>query len=906
MFLYPLQGMAQQWVPTQPSAPPEQVGRQAQSYGENIAPSDIGSFSNGNISFPGGEGNISVNDLFPGQQPGQDASRFFPHAPEQTSLEDMSDSDEDMQEIGESSHTSLQADVDSGNPSIQGAAYEVLTGALNMSKPDFNNDPAFDTSRDTYGNMDQIAEEFGDCTTETNYFSSNIDAHVPEYEVCERVEDKSTQCSINHSYDAGVLKHAGGPYNLSSCGEGCVNFWIGQVGDNYWSGSCKIYEQYTRVQIDNPDALTSALLDYAKWDDYMQVWIGPVGEEVKVWQSRSQFPPETSGKCELKESWEQNPNLDLTSYFKNVEPGTVVNFKIRVSVSGDGEGYGRIRLRYDTKKAVTKDEWSPDSCLESALGVADGFAEGEFVCTDDPSDANGCTVINGVQVCEADLKPSPLEGISPMCRKVEVTTEYDFYKGQMECWKNPEGETVCPTNEGGNLNSCKEFEDNPQCGFIKSECVSGAEGDSGTCYVWEDTYDCGGDVSVPTTEQETAYQCGGPIRCMGTDCLDVNRTQSKDFARASALLNAAQFMGNDMSCTGVDENGEVTGTENVTCEIFAGDAGECKKAVGGTVNCCEKPKGLSMQDYLTVLMQVPKLDSAIMGIESQGPLSGLKGTYQVLREPITTGWSHVTKPFTSYMENITSFTDSMTSTVQDFALDAVNTLKEGIAKVTGKAIGNAASSAAGSGAGAAVGQEAVEQGAESFTQQILGEAGATVLGGIMTAYQIYVVSMLVIQMIWECEQAEFELNAKREMKTAHKVGSYCKTEVLGVCIEKREAYCTFNSPLSRIIQEQARAQLGISWGNPKNPSCGGLTVDQIASLDWDRVNLNEWLGMLQANGLYADPNNLQIDALTGMGNELNVDGTRQDIEERTAARFEGIDLDAARTQARDRIENPFD
>lgn len=107
---------------------------------------------------------------------------------------------------------------------------------------------------------------------------------------------------------------------------------------------------------------------------------------------------------------------------------------IRVSVTGEGEGFGRIKLRYDPSKAITKDEWAPQSCMDSAKGVVDGFAEGEITCIDDPTDATGCTVINGVKVCESQLKPSPFPGIPKLCKKVRVKADYDFYKGQMDCW----------------------------------------------------------------------------------------------------------------------------------------------------------------------------------------------------------------------------------------------------------------------------------------------------------------------------------------------------------------------------------------------------------------------------------------------------------------------------------------
>src|SRR5260363_98333 len=39
------------------------------------------------------------------------------------------------------------------------------------------------------------------------------------------------------------------------------------------------------------------------------------------------------------------------------------------------------------------------------------------------------------------------------------------------------------------------------------------------------------------------------------------------------------------------------------------------------------------------------------------------------------------------------------------------------------------------------------------------------------------------------------------------------TDAIGLCIEKRESYCCFNSPLSRMIQEQVRPQLGLPFGD---------------------------------------------------------------------------------------------
>lgn len=865
------------------------VGRDAKQFGLSIAngvKQNSAQVQDGKISLPVGNGqstSININELFPGVQPGQNTAEYFPDAASPEELEQIFSDADAMDQFGNEAKANLFQDANSSNPSISGSAYQVLMDAANRSRPDFSNDPVLNLSKKTYEDMDLIAGGFGDCSAETTINQNTINAHIPEYERCQRVVDQSADCEVVHDYDASVVKHYDGPYNLKSCGDGCTELWIGKVGDDYWAGNCKIYEEYTRVQVSNPDAIVSATLEYVKWDDYMQVWVGKSGQETKVWPGPDgNFPPETAGRCELSTSWERNPNVDVTPYFKNVKDGDVVTFKIRVSVTGEGEGFGRIKLRYDPSKAITKDEWAPQSCMDSAKGVVDGFAEGEITCIDDPTDATGCTVINGVKVCESQLKPSPFPGIPKLCKKVRVKADYDFYKGQMDCWTDPQGETHCPVNTGGNLNSCQMYEDNPQCGFISSECIDGAEGSSGKCYVFKDTYDCGTDISIPTLEKETTYQCGGPIRCMGDDCLDITKSQSTDFARASALLNAAQFMTQDMSCTGQNYDDNPTGEENVMCSAFAGEAGECKIAVGGVSDCCEKPTNISFADYLNLIMAVPKLDGAVMGL-SDG--SAVKGAYQVLRDPVMSGWTEITQPFASYIENISGAVDSFLQPVQQFAQETIGALKEQITKLTSEALGNAsATGAAGVPAGAP----------ESMTEQILGQQGAAMLSTVMTVYTVYVVSMVMIQMIWKCEEKEFTMNAKRALNSCTYVGSYCKSKVLGACVEERESYCCFNSPLSRIIQEQVRPQLGLNFGDARTPQCGGIPLDRIADIDWSKVNLDEWLGILQQNGKLPDPASLNLDALTGAGSDFNIDGTRQDASERIMERLEGINVDKIR------------
>ena len=72
----------------------------------------------------------------------------------------------------------------------------------------------------------------------------------------------------------------------------------------------------------------------------------------------------------------------------------------------------------------------------------------------------------------------------------------------------------------------------------------------------------------------------------------------------------------------------------------------------------------------------------------------------------------------------------------------------------------------------------------------------------------------------------------------HYVGSFCdKTSAAG-CLEKKESWVCFNSRLARIVQEQARRQLGLGWGTPRAPLARGLTLEEFQALDFSEMDLS--------------------------------------------------------------------
>jgi conjugal transfer mating pair stabilization protein TraN len=61
---------------------------------------------------------------------------------------------------------------------------------------------------------------------------------------------------------------------------------------------------------------------------------------------------------------------------------------------------------------------------------------------------------------------------------------------------------------------------------------------------------------------------------------------------------------------------------------------------------------------------------------------------------------------------------------------------------------------------------------------------------------------------------------------------------------------------------------GPGYGSAKHPDCRGIPITVLASVDWSRIDLSEWLAMLTAANLIVTPSDqLTFEALTeGQGN----------------------------------------
>ena len=102
-----------------------------------------------------------------------------------------------------------------------------------------------------------------------------------------------------------------------------------------------------------------------------------------------------------------------------------------------------------------------------------------------------------------------------------------------------------------------------------------------------------------------------------------------------------------------------------------------------------------------------------------------------------------------------------------------------------------------------------------------------------------------------CEASEIEEWSLVEKGNCHRVGTYCDTKFLGMCMAHKETSCCFASKLARIIHEQGRPQLqafgeGGGWGSPESPRCRGFPPDEFQMVDFGQLNLDEYVADLTA------------------------------------------------------------
>lgn len=83
----------------------------------------------------------------------------------------------------------------------------------------------------------------------------------------------------------------------------------------------------------------------------------------------------------------------------------------------------------------------------------------------------------------------------------------------------------------------------------------------------------------------------------------------------------------------------------------------------------------------------------------------------------------------------------------------------------------------------------------------------------------------------------------REENKCIQIGTYCaeyvKVGFAKFCLRKKTVFCCFGSKFAKLLQEQGKRQLGISFGSAESPNCRGFTPQELARIDFSKLDLTE-------------------------------------------------------------------
>lgn len=122
-----------------------------------------------------------------------------------------------------------------------------------------------------------------------------------------------------------------------------------------------------------------------------------------------------------------------------------------------------------------------------------------------------------------------------------------------------------------------------------------------------------------------------------------------------------------------------------------------------------------------------------------------------------------------------------------------------------------------------------------------------------------------------CTDEEKQLGVAREKGLAIGLGSYCSHHaIFNICTETRESYCTFPDYISYDVQSQGReGQLHIPFGDAENPNCSGLTIGQIQSIDFSKIDFSNFYSSYQNGTQFPDPNAISQQITNDINKEIN-------------------------------------
>lgn len=527
-----------------------------------------------------------------------------------------------------------------------------------------------------------------------------------------------------------------------------------------------------------------------------------------------------------------------------------------VDVARNGLRGVRLRVEFQ-EKAFADWAYNTDNFLQLEQMVQAGICRAEYEVLDNAPLISGTNCVaaaagNDIQTtssgitgsyCGTDIPIAPfIDSPSRRATNLKITP-------------------ICDANGAyDSTSNCGKYENDADCVKTGETCI---EETNGTCNVYEEQWSCGTTTTYTTPTVQTIDVCDSDLTCMGGNCFpDTSESGAQSLADAVAKLTAVDMIASDMTCTPGTDPTSTTGQDE--CEVFVGEDQRCRRVVLGLADCCETPDGVSMVDYIQLAFAMSKLNKVVTGA---GYTNAFTSAWSSLENLGRNSWSSLTRPLTEVWDSIignSQVTKNLTGQAAEGLLATVKQeimkkAAEWVAQIFGEQAANVLFMNAATGGAAVSG--GVTTGPIAFSSSV-----QTVMNAVTIAFTIYTVINLLADILFACENEELELGVSRAIKATHEVGTYCSNRFI-ICTIRKTTYCKFSSPLSRILNEQIRKQLGIGWGEPEWPDCRGFTLDEINAVDMEKIDLSEWTGMLVSTGMVSS-NKANVEDMTGQNSTL--------------------------------------
>lgn len=578
-------------------------------------------------------------------------------------------------------------------------------------------------------------------------------------------------------------------------------------------------------------------------------------------------------------------------------PQEVVLVEERVRVTGDRVNEDACDAARDRSCTLVS-----NVCVGRGTGACYRYnrkSDGSFTCADyivgaaseGPDERANPTVLNGTLATFIELKASSCQdfkatGIVPRtgggntlsgyeCTKrltpVSETQGIRYFDGACNDYKKTYG---CP--DDAKQNSCGSLSVDPKCTLVDTKCDNQQTGPDGNliCTDTQKTYRC----EVKPAETKATNECT-QINCVGGICQEAEAEPNKDFGTAVAGLEIAR-----QAAAYQDIN---------NLKIFNGQNDKCSVKLFGVSNCCKRePGGGDFTNSAIALQSGIEVGREILEVGSEYIYDMLAGnSLQTSFAPIVGFFSRAGEAAAVFNPEISAYGFTLGVNTRPAASGLVGDISILSEIPGGEFFTNIP------------GLTAPSSLAQSVVLEVPG-----FLTGSSTATNLYVtfdpatlafqIAIQLIMQYLQCDQSEQILALKRGRGLCHQVGErYCSSKFLGTCVEKKESHCCYNSKLAKIIAVQGGAQVGKSFGTPKNTDCSGLTVEQLQKVDFSKIDMSEFIADIKERALsgvtgnstnrgvenletkiqeyFGSDNELKVPVAPGMGSLTGVPGRDQ-------------------------------